>query len=74
MATSQLGSHCKSGLEGDIKGMNYEERERRTERDEMGGDDKKRREKGGGGGRVEVFIPPVDSFCSGVVMKQQFQV
>lgn len=26
MATSQLGNHCKSKREGDIKGMNDEER------------------------------------------------
>lgn len=26
MATSQLGNHCKSKHEGDIKGMNDEER------------------------------------------------
>lgn len=28
MATSQLGNHCKSKREGDIKGMNDEEKKR----------------------------------------------
>lgn len=28
MATSQLGNHCKSKREGDIKGINDEERKR----------------------------------------------
>lgn len=34
MATSQLGNHCKSKREGDIKGMNDEERKGGAERDE----------------------------------------
>lgn len=36
MATSQLGNHCKSKREGDIKGMNDEERKGGAKRDKDG--------------------------------------
>lgn len=48
MATSQLGNHCKSKREGDIKGMNDEERKggrEGRERSETGSEDKEEEER-----------------------------
>lgn len=49
MATSQLGNHCKSKREGDIKGKNDEERKggQRDERREVKTKRKRRRKQEG---------------------------
>lgn len=63
MATSQLGNHCKSKREGDIKGINDEERKGGWR--EMRREVKTKRERRGGGGekrtdeRVSFFFLPV---------------
>lgn len=60
MATSQLGNHCKSKREGDIKGLN--DKERKGGQREMGGEDKEERRGGdkgwgeGVGGSLSFYL------------------